>query len=117
MQKRPEIGGTTQDFDEDERFGMMISRRPNRRASSENAPGPRQTIAIAIAAVRITASLVTNRFGAGSGNHGNKLATLISPPTKTARGVIYPIKAKAPLATVSRPTAHIARLGLRESDR
>ena len=45
---------------------MMISRRPNKRASSENAPGPRQTRAIAItvakAAVPPGAEI---EFGAG----------------------------------------------------
>ncbi len=34
-----------------------------------------------------------------------------------ARGVLYPIRAKVPLATISRATAHIARLGVCESDR
>lgn len=74
-------------------------------------------MAIAIAAVRIAASLVRNTLGPGAGNHGIQVATLRRPPTMAARGVIYPIKTKVPLATISRASARIARLGVCQSDR
>lgn len=48
-----------------ERSGIVISRLPNRRASIENAPGPRQTSAPAIHVARAVASLVSNKLGEG----------------------------------------------------
>ena len=45
--------------------GIKISLLPKRRASIENAPGPRQTIEIAMVTAKATAILASNRFGEG----------------------------------------------------
>ena len=58
---------------------MMISRRPNKRASSENAPGPRQIRAIAITVAKAAVGLASNNSRLGAGNQENALATQNNP--------------------------------------
>jgi len=67
--------------------GMIISRRPNKRASSENAPGPRQTRAIAITVAKAAVGLASNNSRFGAGNHENALPTQNNPPNMPATGV------------------------------
>ena len=57
----------------------MISRRPNRRASSEKPPGPRKTIAAIMMPVKTTDSLASNRFGAGRRQPGRRHAKRAQP--------------------------------------
>src|SRR5215813_4265192 len=45
----------------------MISRRPNRRESSENAPGPIRIMAADIMITKTSDSLVSNQFKEGTG--------------------------------------------------
>ena len=81
--------GATLDHDCDEGalVGIVISRRPKRRASSENAPGPRQTIATAITVASAVASLVSNKFGFGAGNHEMAVPRLVRATRTALNGV------------------------------
>lgn len=62
---------------------MRISRRPNKRASIENAPGPKHMIAMALEVTSAVASLVSNRPG-----EETALLTLTTTATMPANGVI-----------------------------
>src|SRR5262249_37093965 len=64
-----------QDFDEGG-LGMIISRRPNSRASREKAPGPRQAMAAAMAMTKVVVSLASKRLASGPGNSERAQATL-----------------------------------------
>jgi hypothetical protein len=66
---------------------MMISRRPNKRASSEKAPGPRQTRAIEITVTKAAVVLAPNKSGLGLGNHENDQATINKAPAIPTNGV------------------------------
>ena len=80
-------GTLNHDCDEGELVGMVISRRPKRRASSENAPGPRQMIATAITVASAVASLVSNKFGFGAGNHERAVPRLVRATRTALNGV------------------------------
>ena len=58
-----------QDFAEGPAGGMMISRRLNRRASSESAPGPSNTRAAAINTTRAADIFASNESGRQAGIH------------------------------------------------
>jgi len=75
-------------------FGMTISRRPKRRASSENAPGPSSAIA--------AASMISPaRDPAGKGTVES--AKMIAPPPMmtATRGVRNPISKQPPTTNAS----------------
>src|SRR5882762_1402679 len=80
-------GTLNHNCDEGELVGMVISRRPKRRASSENAPGPRQAIATAITVTSAVASLVSNKFGFGGGNHARAVPRLVRATRTALNGV------------------------------
>ena len=66
----------------------MISRRPNRRASSENAPGPRQMRATAITVAKAAVSLASNNSRVrDGGNQENTLPTQNNPARTPANRV------------------------------
>src|SRR5215813_4117457 len=71
---RPERRNLSYSFDE--LAGMIISRRPNRRASSDKAPGPRHMTATAITADK---SAVIGIPSGPTLNAGNKEKTLAIP--------------------------------------
>ena len=75
---------------------MTISRRPNRRASSENAPGPMHRMATAIATASAVAILAGGKSCGRAGKHNRS-----PPPSTAARGVKYPMSRQPPLASAS----------------
>jgi hypothetical protein len=85
---------------------MTTSRRPNQRASSEYAPGPRRRMAAAIITRKIVAGTPPNRSGINGGSQENARLTLMSSARKLASGVRQPIRSAAPVTRTSRPTAH-----------
>ena len=68
-------------------FGMMISRRPNSRASSEKAPAPRQMTAAAIAVARAAAVVVSNNATLGAGSQEHMVLTPATNATRAAKRV------------------------------
>jgi len=83
---------------------MMISRRPNRRASTENAPGPRKTIAAAIMPAKISDSLASNKFAAAAGRTQNPALRAPRTTTPPAMGVANPTSSDPPATKPSRPS-------------
>jgi hypothetical protein len=57
----------------------MILRRPNRRSSTANAPGPRNSIAAVMITAKTVGNLASNRFRVAAGNHANPLPIVPSP--------------------------------------
>ena len=96
---------------------MIISRRPNRRASSENAPGPSRTTDATIITTKTSDSLLSKTFGVGAGNQESVKPTPLNPTRRPATGVRNPTRSEALLATASKPIAHAANLGLCRSAR
>jgi len=86
----------------------MISRRPNRRASTENAPGPTNTIAAAMVAASTAESFSSKRFGTGAAKMEKPMPITPSPTTTPAIGVRMPINRAAPAASPTRPLSHIS---------
>jgi hypothetical protein len=84
----------------------MISRRPNTRASTEYAPGPRRAIAISIVATSMIGNFSSNRVGVQAGRIENP--TLIMPRSIriATTGVRKPTNNKAPAARATKPTNH-----------
>jgi len=66
---------------------IMISRRPKRRESMENAPGPRQTIATAIVIVSAASDLASKKFGAGDCTNAKDVTTQLRAAPTAANGV------------------------------
>jgi len=96
---------------------MMISRRPNKWQSTENAPGPRKPVAAAIMTIKKVASLESDKIGAVAGNQENAMPTLTMPTRKPAIGVRSPIRSKVPAVTASNPTPHAPSVRASESAR
>src|SRR5271165_927308 len=76
--------------------GIMISRRPNKRASTENAPGPRNAIAAKIAAPKKMDRRESNRAGVQDGSSVAPIAAAPKPIAAPAIGVRKPINRSAP---------------------
>ena len=91
---------------------MMISRRPNRRASSDRAPGPRKTMAMAITTTKTVGRFASNKFGVAAGNDEIDRITVANPTITPATGVRKPINSALPLAIASKLTVHVASVGL-----
>ena len=88
----------------------MISRRPNRWESSENAPGPRKAIAAAIMVTKKVTRRKSNQFGLDPGTQENAMPMLPRPVKTAVSGVRNPITSKAPLAIAGTPNAHVRRV-------
>jgi hypothetical protein len=86
---------------------MIISRRPNKRASNENAPGPRNTIAAVMIPAKIADSLASNRFGIGAGKTENPIPKAPKPTTRPATGVKSPMSNAPPAVSPSRAPSHM----------
>lgn len=99
-----------------EELEITISRRPNRRASMEKAPGPRQSKAAAMVAAKAAAGLDASKPQAGSGNNESALPRLLNPATMLANGVIYPSRSNTELMNNSRQTARLMRVEVCQSD-
>ena len=83
---------------------MVISRRPNRRASMENAPGPRKPIAADITTTKRVAKPELSKFGVGTGTHEIAIPALPRPTVLITTGVRNPISSETPLPTASKLT-------------
>jgi hypothetical protein len=82
---------------------MIISRRPNKRASMDRAPGPSKTIAPATITTRMAESLSSIRLWAGAGNHDIVMAAQPKPVKMAPTGVRNPSNNDAPLAIANNP--------------
>jgi hypothetical protein len=90
----------------------MISRRPNRRASTENAPGPSSTIAISIVAARMIGSFASNNVSVQGGRRESPIPIKPSPARVPATGVRKPTSSIAPAAKAPKPTHHAPEVEL-----
>jgi hypothetical protein len=97
-----------QHFGPREDGGITISRRPNRRASSEYAPGPNKTIAVAMTIVSKDASLPSNRFPGVMGTHESAIARLTTATEIPTTGVRNPIRRQVPQPMSARQVKNIA---------
>jgi hypothetical protein len=88
----------------------MISQRPKRRASSENAPGPGRERTVAMTATKKIDRLVSNRLGVGTGSQESAKLRLPIPARVPANGVRNPIRREASVATARNPTAHVLKV-------
>src|SRR5262245_52139139 len=70
--------------------GIVISRLPKRRASTDRAPGPMRETAAATVATNEAARNESNRLRAGVGNHENPNAIAATPTMAPANGVRNP---------------------------
>jgi hypothetical protein len=89
----------------DELTGITISLRPNKRASRDNAPGPRQRTATAITAQRAAVVGVTRGPVVDAGNH-EKIPTMPTPAAAKATNLVRkPIRSEHPTALTSAASA------------
>ena len=95
----------------------MISRRPNIRASTENAPGPRKMIASSMIAPKTIASIELNKFGVQTGNSEDPIPTAPMPTMVPAIGVSRPINSNPPAARANEPSNQVTCAGLARSPR
>src|SRR5262245_26045027 len=93
----------------DDEGGIMISRRPNRRESRENAPGPRKMIAADTISTN-AASLASSTFMVDSGNQASRMPALPKPTKKLAIVVRNPMRTKTPAANARMPTTHVPKI-------
>ena len=84
---------------------MTSSRRPNNRASSEYAPGPRNISATAIMTTKIVANQESSKFTIGVGNPNSAKQQLPTAISKPAMGVRKPIKSATPMAMTNTLTS------------
>jgi hypothetical protein len=85
---------------------MIISRRPNKRRSTEKAPGPSNVIAAATITTRNAGSGVLKRFEVAGGIHDWAMPIVASAINTPATGVRNPIKSDTPLAMTIKPVSH-----------
>jgi len=95
----------------------MISRRPNKRASSENVPGPKRKTDAATIVTKIVTSVGSRRFAGGAGIHANATPMAIAAISAAAATVNSPINSEMPIVSVPRDAAQMAPLGLLDGPR
>jgi hypothetical protein len=86
-------------FEEREISGMIISRRPNKTASSENAPAPSTASAIAITIASMIPNLAKSEFGTLR-DVFNAKPTLANAAAILTIGVRNPIMSDTPITNV-----------------
>lgn len=84
----------------------MISRKPNNRASTEKAPGPRIITATDSVARSDTEEIEANRFGTGAEITEAWIAAAPKATIAAATGVSKPIRSRLPVAVASKPATH-----------
>jgi hypothetical protein len=87
--------------------GMMISRRPKRRASTENAPGPRIMTARSIVMASITVTSEGNRVREQEGINENPTPAAHNPTTMPAKGVKKPTRSSEPAVKPAMPASQV----------
>ena len=90
------------------RGGIMISRRPNMRASSEYAPGPSPMMVRSMVRPNISDVLESKRVGAHTGTSENPRPTAPAAMTAPIIGVRKPIISKPPVTNADRPINKVA---------
>jgi hypothetical protein len=90
---------------------MTISRRPNKRPSRENAPGPSSAIATAVIIMPKDTSLASCKPQEGRGNHEKAIPRKHSPTSNPAYGVRNPIASAAPPIVNAKPANHLSKEG------
>jgi hypothetical protein len=93
----------------------MISRRPNIRASTENAPGPRKMIASSIVPHKTIGSIELNKFGVQTGNSEDPIPMALMPTMTPAIGVSSPINSNTPAARAIKQSNQVTCAGLARS--
>src|SRR5258705_1511727 len=94
---------------------MKISRRPNSRASSENAPGPRKAIAVVIAMTSMIATLLSKRFAVGAGIHERAYPIVPSTTMTLVAGVSIPKRKQIPPENASTTATNVINVSLCQS--
>jgi hypothetical protein len=94
---------------------MKISRRPNSRASSENAPGPRKAIAVVIAMTSMIAALLSKRFAGGAGIHERAYPIVPSTTMTLVAGVSIPTRRQIPPDNPSTTATNVIHVSLCQS--
>jgi hypothetical protein len=82
---------------------MMISRRPNNRASIDRAPGPSSKIAPATITTMMADNFSSIRLCSGEGIHENVMAAQPIPVKIAPMGVRNPSNSNTPLAIANNP--------------
>ena len=95
-------------------LGIKISRRPNSRASIENAPGPKKRMAVAIASTFMIANLLSNRLGVGRGIHESEYAIALIATSTLAIGVRIPHRRQTLPESVRAIAAYVSNLRSRQ---
>jgi hypothetical protein len=90
---------------------MMISRRPNIRASTETAPGPSTTMASNMVTARTTGVRESNSVGEQAGSSEKPIAMAPVATTAPTIGVRKPITIRTPAASAAKPTNHAPGVG------
>jgi hypothetical protein len=96
---------------------MMISRRPNKRQSTDRAPGPRKATAAPMITTRIAGSREVNKFGGGAGSQESAMPVVVSATNPPATGVRNPISNEIPLTTTASPMTQTSTAGFLPSAR
>jgi hypothetical protein len=90
----------------------MISRRPNMRASRENAPGPSPMIVTSMVNPNMSEIFESKRVGAQPGSSESPTAAAVTATSAPMIGVAKPAKSRAPAANAERPMNQVAVVGL-----
>jgi hypothetical protein len=87
---------------------MMISRRPNTRASTENAPGPSPRIATSIVNPKMTEIFESKRSWGQAGSIENLTPAAPAATSHATSGVMKPTRSRTPAAMVNIPINDVA---------
>ena len=81
----------------------MISRRPNRRASNENAPGPTPRMVMSIVSTKMSKTRESRGFGEQVGSSESPMPTVPAVTIAVTTGVIHPITSSVPAIKADKP--------------
>ncbi len=90
---------------------MITSRHPNKRASTENDPGPNRTMATATTSTKAIDTRVANRCGLNDGTTESNAPVALNPTSAAANGVRKPAKSERPVAAAKGPATHVPIAG------
>jgi hypothetical protein len=91
--------------------GIMISRRPNTRASTENRPGPSPIDVTSIVSAKISADFESKTFGVQVGSKESRTPTPPTPTRVPIIGVRKPKTSRHPAMMADKPITQAAAGG------